>query len=100
MYSKKKKKFNANVEKVQSQCVPYGFISSTYAKELKKNRDCSGRGMLLSTETATYNWVSADASCVFCFSFFNVFFFIHELARNSIGFVHLEARIEMEQEGP
>ncbi|KAK4594653.1 hypothetical protein RGQ29_018371 [Quercus rubra] len=40
-YSKKKKK------NFQSQCVPYGFISSTYAKELKKNRDCSGRGMLL-----------------------------------------------------
>ena len=47
MYSKKKKKFNPNVKKVQSQSVPYGFISSTYAKELKKNRDCNGRGMLL-----------------------------------------------------
>ena len=56
MYSKKKKK------NFQSQCVPYGFISSTYAKELKKNRDCSGRGMLLkSTKTATYSWILADA---------------------------------------
>ena len=34
-------------KKVQSQCVSYGFISSAYAKELKKNKDCSGRGMLL-----------------------------------------------------
>ena len=82
MYSKKKKKFNANVKKVQSQCVPYGFISSTYAKELKKNRDCSGRGILLkSTDTATYSWVLADFSCVFWFYFFNLFFFIRELAR-------------------
>ena len=34
IYSKKKKK-------ILSQCVPYGFTSSTYAKELKKNRDCN-----------------------------------------------------------
>ncbi|KAL0009129.1 hypothetical protein SO802_010631 [Lithocarpus litseifolius] len=31
----------------------------SFVKELKKNRDCSGRGMLLkSTETGTYSWVS------------------------------------------
>ena len=34
MYSKKKNK--KKKKKVQSQCVSYGFISSTYVKELKK----------------------------------------------------------------
>ena len=69
-------------EKSSILMCPIWIHSSTYG-------DCSCRGMFLkSTETAI---VLADSSCVFCLYFFNVFFFIRELAVNSIGFVHLEA---------
>ena len=76
MYSKKKKK-------VLSQCVPHGFIHLHM-------------GIAVAEECFleywnSHGWVLADSSCVFCLYFFNLFFFICELAFNSIGFVHLEA---------
>ena len=52
-------------KKVQSQCVPYGFISSTYA--------------MAEESLLGFSW----CSCVFCFSF-NLFF-IRELARNILS---------------
>ena len=70
-------------EKSSIPMCPIWIHSSTYG-------DCSCRGMFLKYWNS-YGWVLADSSCVFCLYFFYLFFFIRELAFNSIGFVHLEA---------
>ena len=76
MYSKKKKKnFNPNV-------------SHTGSFHLHMRRNWRKTGIAVAEECFLEYWNSyiqldfSWCSCVFCFSFFNLFFFIRELAQN------------------